>query len=442
MELLRENWKKAAFGLLAIAVAVAAIVVAVPTPALADEANEPVVLTPETHSFIGYPHHREPWPNEDGSPVEYPFIVEDNRIDVEFGMEADDSAAPHGYVLWQLFDETGKEVFSAYLMGFGYGYASNAFGFVLNAGTYTQRLTQVGCEGTPVNISLIAYTHPDTWVWPGSLKADRITVGSTVDSKFTDPSDVAEGSGLDVKRYYKDFEFSLDDPTNVKVSAKPINGETQLSLLDSEGSLLKSATSPYDAEEGTFGAYDLDCGRLPAGTYYIRYEALELPDKTTPAKDREFTLSAKAGHEVYRLYNSHTGEHFYTASASERDTMVAGGWTSEGIMWYAPLKSDYPIYRLYNPFTGDHHFASTLNEYNELGESGWTKEGIVFYSLGNPEDASADGVVIDRFYNPYNPGPGSHMYANSEGAGKAEFDQLVASGWTHEGTGWTGLSWA
>ena len=30
---------------------------------------------------------------------------------------------------------------------------------------------------------------------------------------------------------------------------------------------------------------------------------------------------------MYRLYNKYTGEHFYTGSESERDGLVAAGWT-------------------------------------------------------------------------------------------------------------------
>ena len=35
--------------------------------------------------------------------------------------------------------------------------------------------------------------------------------------------------------------------------------------------------------------------------------------------------------EMYRLYNPNSGEHFYTADASERDHLVDVGWNYEGI---------------------------------------------------------------------------------------------------------------
>lgn len=40
--------------------------------------------------------------------------------------------------------------------------------------------------------------------------------------------------------------------------------------------------------------------------------------------------------EIYRLYNKNTGEHFYTSSAFERDSVNKSGWSYEGVGWIAP----------------------------------------------------------------------------------------------------------
>ena len=37
---------------------------------------------------------------------------------------------------------------------------------------------------------------------------------------------------------------------------------------------------------------------------------------------------------VYRLYNTHTGEHFYTTDRSECTHLISVGWNDEGIAWY------------------------------------------------------------------------------------------------------------
>lgn len=38
-------------------------------------------------------------------------------------------------------------------------------------------------------------------------------------------------------------------------------------------------------------------------------------------------------HDMHRLYNPNSGEHFYTASEVERDHLIGVGWSYEGIGW-------------------------------------------------------------------------------------------------------------
>ncbi|MFQ7233270.1 MAG: BspA family leucine-rich repeat surface protein [Enterococcus hulanensis] len=128
---------------------------------------------------------------------------------------------------------------------------------------------------------------------------------------------------------------------------------------------------------------------------------------------------------MYRLYNPNSGEHFYTATASERDKVKKAGWKYEGIGWYAPEKGK-PVYRLYNPNAGDHHYTINLNEKNNLVKVGWRYEGISWYSGGT--------VKVYRQYNK-NAKSGAHNYTTS----KAENDHLVKVGWKAEGIGWYAL---
>lgn len=133
---------------------------------------------------------------------------------------------------------------------------------------------------------------------------------------------------------------------------------------------------------------------------------------------------------MFRLYHPHTGEHFYTSSRLERNTLVSRGWIYEGIGWYAPKKSSTPVYRLYYPFTTDHHYTSDKHEYDTLIKKyGWKGEGIGWYSSDSKE------VPI---YRQYNPGArtGAHNYSDS----KYENDVLVSKhGWIAEGIGWYGI---
>ncbi len=137
--------------------------------------------------------------------------------------------------------------------------------------------------------------------------------------------------------------------------------------------------------------------------------------------------------EMYRLYNQWTGEHFYTASAEEREALVDKGWDYEGIGWYAPTKGD-KVYRLYNPFVdgGDHHYTLDEHEYEALQGLGWKGEGVGWYSADEGDEGA---VPLYRQYNPYAE-TGTHNYTPDEN----ENDTLESLGWTAEGIAWYGVT--
>ncbi len=143
---------------------------------------------------------------------------------------------------------------------------------------------------------------------------------------------------------------------------------------------------------------------------------------TTPVKAEVDSI------EMHRLYNPHSGEHFYTGDTNEKNHLASIGWNYEGIGWIAPKLSDIPVYRLYNPNSGDHHYTLDANEKNYLASIGWNYEGIGWYS---DED---QGVPLYRQYNP-NAETGTHNYTTN----KQENDFLVSIGWRAEGIGWYGL---
>lgn len=142
-----------------------------------------------------------------------------------------------------------------------------------------------------------------------------------------------------------------------------------------------------------------------------------------------FTISSYSdpGVPMYRMYNRVTSEHFYTASAYERDSLAKGDWNYEGIGWIA-ASGGVPVYRLYNPSLGDHHYTTSAYERDSLvRNSGWNYEGVGWYT---------DGDI--PLYRQYNPGlrVGQHHYTIS----KYEHDVNVnQNGWKAEGIGWYAL---
>ncbi|MBV7389202.1 hypothetical protein KUA55_00805 [Enterococcus sp. ALS3] len=140
------------------------------------------------------------------------------------------------------------------------------------------------------------------------------------------------------------------------------------------------------------------------------------------------TDASAASNELYRVYNPNSGEHFYTESASERDGLIASGWTDEGIGWNTPTSGD-TVYRVYNSNAGDHHYTKSVDEYNWLAAQGWAKEGTSFYS------STTEDVAIYRAYNP-NAVVGSHNFTQSS----VEQNWLTGQGWTNEGIAFYGVN--
>lgn len=133
------------------------------------------------------------------------------------------------------------------------------------------------------------------------------------------------------------------------------------------------------------------------------------------------------GNPMWRMYNSYTGEHFYTSSTDERDSLRMAGWNCEGVGWVAPT-SGKDVYRLYNSYVpgGDHHYTTNQDERDSLISAGWSYEGIGWYSSGD--------VKLLRQYNPYAI-TGTHNYT----ADPSEDSMLVSVGWRSEGYAWSGI---
>ncbi|QFJ55172.1 MBG domain-containing protein [Pseudobutyrivibrio xylanivorans] len=88
---------------------------------------------------------------------------------------------------------------------------------------------------------------------------------------------------------------------------------------------------------------------------------------------------------VYRLYNTLTGDHFYTMVKAERDAILKNettkGWTDEGIAWQVRSEGDKPVYRLFDiTGKGGHIYTTNIELRNQYMANGWQDEGIAWYS--------------------------------------------------------------
>lgn len=84
---------------------------------------------------------------------------------------------------------------------------------------------------------------------------------------------------------------------------------------------------------------------------------------------------------VYRVYNPNSGEHFYTKSDYEAESLKRVGWRREGIEFYSDSSNKRPTFRLYNKNGGAGSHFVTMNSYerDHLISVGWKYEGIAWF---------------------------------------------------------------
>lgn len=187
----------------------------------------------------------------------------------------------------------------------------------------------------------------------------------------------------------------------------------------------------------TYGNFDdiKNLQREP-GTYQCRlgnwgtshFDRVDSTKELPSSLHKVLLYPSSAQYEVplYRLYNPHSGEHFYTASHTKWWNLYEQGWGYEGLNGWYPL-SGMPVYQVSNPITGENHYTISQEEQENLVKAGWKLEGIAFHSAD-----SSEGLPVYRLYNPKASKVASHHYTLS----KAEVEALQAAGWKYEGIGW------
>lgn len=128
---------------------------------------------------------------------------------------------------------------------------------------------------------------------------------------------------------------------------------------------------------------------------------------------------------MYRMYDPHSGEHFYTGSTQEKMDLLLAGWKYEGIGFTFPRHSGSPVHRLYDPVYGEHLYTMDESEKAALMAAGWNYEGIAFNS--DPDCQ----VPQYRLHNPYATRGAYHFTAST-----VERDYLISLGWEDQGVGW------
>ena len=291
--------------------------------------------------------------------------------------------------------------------------------FGLSKGTYYLSFDQYHNEYSDPTTFQMRLNFISSSVWEKEAN-DSLEFANTVPLNT-----VIFGTGINESKDY--FKFTLPNKMRVRVAVKNLNSIGLCIYANDMSEVVKWSQSTQPG----LTVDDAADVMLEKGTYYLGIGSWGLGTQSS-SQEYSFKIQTATVSNVtmHRLYNKWTGEHFYTASATEKDDLVKKGWSYEGVGWTAPSESSKPVYRLYNKYVagGDHHYTMDADEKDNLVKKGWSDEGIGWYSDPN------EGVPLYRQYNRYAT-TGTHNYTTS----KSENDDLVKKGWKAEGVSWYGV---
>ncbi|MGV8082048.1 MAG: S8 family serine peptidase [Coriobacteriia bacterium] len=222
------------------------------------------------------------------------------------------------------------------------------------------------------------------------------------------------------------FGYGLVQADKAVGDVVPAPGTLAGKVTDSNGSAIAGAsvsiTGKASTSTGADGSYSI--GDLVPGSYSVtcsksgyvsQTRSVTIVSEQTTTLD--ITLPSAIYQTIWRFYNKVNGSHFYTASAEERDIVLARWpniYTFEGSAYTIntsnPANSS-ALYRFYNRKNGSHFYTVSVGERDTV-ISRWpnvyTYEGPVYNVCASPVTG---GTAVYRFYNRKN---GSHFYTVSE----------------------------
>ncbi|PVE21381.1 protease [Microvirga sp. KLBC 81] len=186
---------------------------------------------------------------------------------------------------------------------------------------------------------------------------------------------------------------------------------------------------------GAWITTDLRAGSLDGVDTLIEIEALKFSDRSITLQDVGTTTITEdpIGQDIFRFYNAQTQSHFYTASAAEKDQVIASypQFTFEGNVFDTTATSlnGVNVFRFYNTQTKTHFYTASAAErdYVIATYAQFRFEGAAYYAYAN--DGGGQHEALYRFYNQQTK---AHFYTASE----LERDQVIAkySQYKYEGT--------
>jgi len=143
-------------------------------------------------------------------------------------------------------------------------------------------------------------------------------------------------------------------------------------------------------------------------------------------------VAGSGSRPVYRFFNKRNGSHFYTASESEKETVVAtlsGTYSLDGVSYHVADDFASPLYRFYNKANGSHFYTASSAEKNDVQAKlsrTYSYDGIAYYVSATATQGSAP---VHRFYNKQN---GSHFYTASASE-KRRVEETLSGTYSYDG---------
>lgn len=280
----------------------------------------------------------------------------------------------------------------------------SAFDIYGSADTFSASITGSTTSGNSVSVSGDVLTITAASGFVGAIPI-QVTVSRSGDSNNSSPDTRSVIVNVGPTTLTADATTSADpNSTNTftvatftDTNADPASAFTATVAFDT-GLTPTTATITDNA-----GVYSVIASNVypNAGTYTAIVSVTDTNTSSVILTFNSTVTVAAAEQPVYRLYNSILQEHLITTDPNEESVLVTTpGWTLEGTPFdmYNGLTTldgveDTPLYRLYDTSTGQHLWTADLNEYNVLRLTpGWNDEGIAGYVFLTPDIVNVAAV--------------------------------------------------
>lgn len=170
--------------------------------------------------------------------------------------------------------------------------------------------------------------------------------------------------------------------------------------------------------------------------YGTRYDISKLD--LAVMKDLGLSVVNSDQNNVFRFYDTNTGDHFYTSNAYEKASIIAKipSFQYEGAQWSTPDKSDSTIdvFRFYDTSHGTHFYTTSANERDIIVNTipNYHYEGVAFQAYASANTAGSDSLTLERFYNT---ATGNHHFSASAAESYGINHGAAGANWVDEGPG-------